>query len=62
MVQIEDVLELVDQPNVPGTVDEFPNWRRRLPLDVAAMFDDSRMLKLAAALNAERPPAQRASP
>jgi len=23
---------VVDQPNIPGTVDEHPNWRRRLPL------------------------------
>jgi 4-alpha-glucanotransferase len=61
MVQIEDVLEFVDQPNVPGTVDEFPNWRRRLPLNVDAMFADPRMRKLAAALNAERPPLPRVS-
>ena len=24
----------MDQPNIPGTVDEHPNWRRRLPLAV----------------------------
>jgi 4-alpha-glucanotransferase len=24
------VLGLTDQPNLPGTVDEHPNWRRRL--------------------------------
>ena len=23
---------MVDQPNVPGTIDEHPNWRRRLPV------------------------------
>jgi len=23
---------VVDQPNIPGTVNEHPNWRRRLPV------------------------------
>ncbi len=31
-VQIEDALGLGDQPNLPGTVHEHPNWRRRLPV------------------------------
>jgi 4-alpha-glucanotransferase len=30
LIPIEDVLGLTEQPNVPGTVDEHPNWRRRL--------------------------------
>lgn len=29
LVPLEDVLGLVDQPNLPGTIDEHPNWRRR---------------------------------
>ena len=31
-LQIEDILGLVDQPNLPGTTGEYPNWRRRLPI------------------------------
>jgi 4-alpha-glucanotransferase len=31
-VAVEDLLGVVDQPNVPGTVAEHPNWRRRLPV------------------------------
>jgi 4-alpha-glucanotransferase len=31
MVPIEDVCALPEQPNLPGTIDEHPNWRRRLP-------------------------------
>jgi 4-alpha-glucanotransferase len=31
LVPIEDVLGDVEQPNLPGTIDEHPNWRRRLP-------------------------------
>jgi len=31
LVPLEDLLALDEQVNVPGTVDEQPNWRRRLP-------------------------------
>jgi 4-alpha-glucanotransferase len=29
----EDVLGLPEQPNLPGTTDQHPNWRRRLPAE-----------------------------
>jgi 4-alpha-glucanotransferase len=38
-LQIEDVLEIEDQPNLPGTTREYPNWRRRLPLPPEALGD-----------------------
>jgi (1->4)-alpha-D-glucan 1-alpha-D-glucosylmutase len=56
MVQIEDALGLTGQINVPGTPDAPPNWRRRLPLDTAAIFASAEAQALFAALNAERPP------
>ena len=31
---LEDVLGVVEQVNVPGTIDEHPNWRRRLPVSL----------------------------
>ncbi|HST43637.1 MAG TPA: 4-alpha-glucanotransferase, partial [Luteimonas sp.] len=31
LLPAEDALALVEQPNLPGTVDQHPNWRRRLP-------------------------------
>lgn len=36
-VSLEDLLGMVDQPNIPGTVDEHPNWRRRLPVPLEEM-------------------------
>jgi 4-alpha-glucanotransferase len=36
-VAIDDILGLCDQPNVPGTIDEHPNWRRRLAADIDAI-------------------------
>ncbi|MDR2872954.1 MAG: 4-alpha-glucanotransferase [Xanthomonadaceae bacterium] len=31
LLPIEDALEIEEQPNFPGTVDQHPNWRQRLP-------------------------------
>lgn len=31
LLPLEDALGLEDQPNLPGTIDEHPNWRRRYP-------------------------------
>ena len=41
-LSLEDLLGVIDQPNIPGTVDEHPNWRRRLPLaidEIASAID-----------------------
>jgi 4-alpha-glucanotransferase len=38
-ISLEDLLGVAEQPNIPGTVDEHPNWRRKLPVDVEAMAD-----------------------
>ena len=36
-IALEDLLGVIDQPNIPGTVNEHPNWRRRLPLAIDAL-------------------------
>ena len=33
-VQLDDVFGRVEQPNFPGTVDEYPNWRLKCPVPV----------------------------
>ena len=55
LVQVEDVLGIEEQANLPGTVDEHPNWRRRLPLGVAELLADGRLARLAAELGRIRP-------
>jgi 4-alpha-glucanotransferase len=35
----EDLLGVEEQPNLPGTIDEHPNWRRRLPVAAEEIFD-----------------------
>ncbi len=36
---VEDVLGLQEQPNLPGTTDQHPNWRRRLPGQADTLLD-----------------------
>jgi 4-alpha-glucanotransferase len=41
-IALDDLLKLKDQPNIPGTTNEHPNWRRRLSVafeDLPAAFD-----------------------
>ena len=53
MIQPEDVLGQVEQANLPGTTDQHPNWRRKLPLNLEEWQSDPRVLALAAALGRE---------
>lgn len=39
LIAIEDALGVRDQPNVPGTTTEKPNWRHRLAGDAASLLD-----------------------
>jgi 4-alpha-glucanotransferase len=39
LILIEDVLALTEQPNLPGTIDEHPNWRRRLDKRSGELLD-----------------------
>ena len=54
VVQREDVLGLADQANLPGTVDQHPNWRRKLPVTLEALERDSRVRRLARLLATSR--------
>lgn len=54
MVQLEDVLALDEQMNLPGTTTEHPNWRKRLPVDVETVLADPRLTDLAASLKGRR--------
>ena len=54
MVQLEDLLGQVDQVNLPGTVDEHPNWRRKLPVGLENIREHETMRKIGDALRRER--------
>ena len=55
MVQLEDVAGVVAQANMPGTVDQHPNWRRKLPEATAALAGGARMRGIGEALRTARP-------
>lgn len=37
-VQLEDWLEMEKPVNIPGTVDEYPNWRRKISVSIDEIF------------------------
>jgi 4-alpha-glucanotransferase len=59
MIGIEDLIGVEDQANLPGTIDEHPNWRRRLPMTLEQIAADPRVLEAARILGADRPPGPR---
>ncbi len=54
-VQLDDALGVTEQPNLPGTTDEHPNWRRKTPVKIEALGTHEGLRVLAAAISAERP-------
>jgi len=40
MLPLEDALAEPEQPNLPGTLHEHPNWRRRTPAPADRLLDD----------------------
>ncbi|MEQ1794767.1 MAG: 4-alpha-glucanotransferase [Nitrospira sp.] len=55
LANIEDVLSERAQTNVPGTVDQHPNWSRKLSRTVDEIVRDSRFKILASQLRSARP-------
>ena len=50
VLQLEDVLGVIEQANLPGTTDEHPNWRRKLPLRPSDAWPRRALQRLAAQL------------
>jgi 4-alpha-glucanotransferase len=41
LLPLEDALGLERQPNMPGTIVEYPNWRHRYDGDAASVLDET---------------------
>jgi len=54
LVSPYDVIGEERQPNLPGTVDEYPNWRLPLPLTVEELRDDPRVRAVTDAVRLQR--------
>jgi 4-alpha-glucanotransferase len=47
-VAIEDVFGMVEQMNIPGTIEQYPNWRRRWPVAIEDLDHEERLRRIAA--------------
>lgn len=54
VVQQEDVFGVAEQPNLPGSNEGHPNWRRRLPVPLEDWREEPRQRALAEAMRQER--------
>ena len=53
---LDDALGVEERPNMPGTIDQWPNWRIALPLSLEELESDPRPRAVAAALDRRTPP------
>ena len=51
---LDDALEVTERPNMPGTTDEFPNWKLALPLPLEEIETDERVRAVSDALRQGR--------
>ena len=54
IVPLEDIIGLTEQPNLPGTTDEHPNWRRRMPKPTGDLLADPVIARRVDILNESR--------
>ncbi|HYG89575.1 MAG TPA: 4-alpha-glucanotransferase [Azospirillum sp.] len=55
MVQLDDLTDEREQVNLPGTVDQYPNWRRKLSLTLEELANDGPAAIQTTILAAARP-------
>jgi 4-alpha-glucanotransferase len=54
VLPLEDLLGLDEQPNLPGTMDEHPNWRRRIPEPLPDLLEREEVARRAQAISKAR--------
>jgi (1->4)-alpha-D-glucan 1-alpha-D-glucosylmutase len=54
MVPLEDILSQSHQINLPGTIDEYPNWRHKISVNLEDWFSLTEIERFAQAINTER--------
>lgn len=42
LVSLDDIIGTVDQQNMPGTIDSYPNWIQKIPLSLKMLISDKR--------------------
>ncbi len=46
LVSIDDIIGTLDQQNMPGTIDTYPNWIQKMPLPLEKIKSDKRFIAL----------------
>jgi len=47
LVSLDDIMGTLDQQNMPGTVNEYPNWIQKTTMTLEEIFSDRRFIALA---------------
>ena len=55
LIPLEDALENVEQVNIPGTIDEHPNWLQRIAVPVESLWQDQAMADICQTMQVARP-------
>lgn len=55
LANLEDGLEEISQTNMPGTVENHPNWTRKYASPIDSVISDERLRELGACLRSARP-------
>ena len=55
LANLEDGLEEISQTNMPGTVENHPNWTRKYASPIDSLISDERLRELGACLRSARP-------
>jgi 4-alpha-glucanotransferase len=58
LATLEDAAGAAERPNMPGTVDEWPNWSIPLPVTVEALAESEQAERIAAALGSRHDPSR----
>ena len=53
-LQLEDWLQMDKPVNIPGTFKEYPNWKRKLTLNLDDIFSDQSIIELAKSVDQRR--------
>ncbi len=53
-LQLEDWLQMDKPVNIPGTFNEYPNWKRKLSCDLEDIFEDDGIVNLTKNLTKQR--------
>ena len=61
LANVDDLIGEVMQMNLPGTVDSYPNWSRKLSLTLDELRRDKRIREVAGLMRALRPPVSTAA-